>query len=317
MRESAMKRGAALWQGGRLAYRRGARPAIIRILIASALGVILLAGESYGLEGPAHDDGHVEVTEDEHHDEVNDDAHDAAADVHDDAHPAPAGQAGITQTECPVMPGEEIDLNFSTVYQGRRIYFCCKFCLAAFDDEPEKYLANLPPVPEGATAEGGPHGDADHATGHGEPQGLARLVRFVGKFHPIAVHFAIALVVAAALAEVLAAATGSEVFRNAARFMIVFGAICVAGATAVGWAAGAFASYPADYAQTLTRHRWAGMLTGVLAIIAAVLCELSYRRGSRIAGVGYRFALALAVVLVSATGYLGGILVYGLRHYVW
>ena len=327
MRESATKRGVALWQGGGLACRESARPGVVRILIASVLGVVILAGVSYGLEGQAHNDGHAEVTEGEHHDDghgnddASDDAHGANDDAHDDAHDdaQPAAQAEIIQTECPVMVGNEIDPNFSTVYQGRRIYFCCQFCRAAFEQEPEKYLANLPQGGEAASVEGGPHAgsDHDHATGHRAPQGLARSVRFVGKFHPVAVHFPIALVIAAAVAEVLAAATGSHVFRGAARFMIVLGALCAAVTAALGWAAGAFANYPAGYAQTFSLHRWAGTLTGVLVIISAVLCELSYRRGSRIAGVGYRVTLALAVVLVSVTGYLGGILVYGPGHYAW
>ena len=41
----------------------------------------------------------------------------------------------------------------------------------------------------------------DHATDHGDPEGFGRVVRFLGKFHPVVVHFPIALILAAALAE--------------------------------------------------------------------------------------------------------------------
>ena len=40
----------------------------------------------------------------------------------------------------------------------------------------------------------------DHATGHGAPEGAARALRWIGKLHPLAVHFPIALILGALLA---------------------------------------------------------------------------------------------------------------------
>ena len=229
------------------------------------------------------------------------------------------GQA--QQTECPVMIGNKIDPNFSTIDQGRRVYFCCKFCLAAFEEAPEKYRANLPPPQEGTSEVAGNaetmEGGHDHATDHGQPHGLGRLVRFAGKFHPLVVHFPIALVIAAALAEILAFVTKSQVLRGSARFMIVFGAVCAAVAALLGWAAGAFSNYPEGFSWALSLHRWLGTSVGLLVIIIAVLCELSYRRESRVMGLAYRALLFLAAILVGLTGYWGGVLVYGLGHYSW
>jgi len=71
-------------------------------------------------------------------------------------------QAGhqTIQTTCPVRPGNKIDPNIYTDYEGKRVYFCCAGCKAAFEANPEKYLDRLPQFagrraePEGAGRSG-------------------------------------------------------------------------------------------------------------------------------------------------------------------
>lgn len=46
------------------------------------------------------------------------------------------------QVICPVT-GEPIDKKFSTRLDGKKIYFCCKRCVAKFDKKPKKYAAKL------------------------------------------------------------------------------------------------------------------------------------------------------------------------------
>ncbi len=46
------------------------------------------------------------------------------------------------QTRCPVM-GRKINKKFYADYKGRRVYFCCKGCIAAFKKNPEKYMKRL------------------------------------------------------------------------------------------------------------------------------------------------------------------------------
>jgi YHS domain-containing protein len=50
----------------------------------------------------------------------------------------------IVQTTCPVMVGNKIDPNIYTEYKGKRVYFCCPRCKAAFEADPERYLSGLP-----------------------------------------------------------------------------------------------------------------------------------------------------------------------------
>ena len=52
--------------------------------------------------------------------------------------------ASVEQTMCPVMEGNKIDKNVFVEYKGKKVYFCCAQCKAAFEKEPEKYLAKLP-----------------------------------------------------------------------------------------------------------------------------------------------------------------------------
>jgi YHS domain-containing protein len=47
------------------------------------------------------------------------------------------------QTKCPVS-GKDINPEQSADYEGRKVYFCCPNCKAAFEKDPEKYAAKLP-----------------------------------------------------------------------------------------------------------------------------------------------------------------------------
>ncbi len=55
----------------------------------------------------------------------------------------PVAAAAVEQTTCPVLGGA-IDKNVYVDYQGKRVYFCCTECKAAFEKEPAKYLSKLP-----------------------------------------------------------------------------------------------------------------------------------------------------------------------------
>jgi YHS domain-containing protein len=56
---------------------------------------------------------------------------------------AKVSSAAIEQTICPVE-GAAINKNVYTMYKGKKVYFCCEKCKAAFEKEPEKYISKLP-----------------------------------------------------------------------------------------------------------------------------------------------------------------------------
>jgi YHS domain-containing protein len=51
------------------------------------------------------------------------------------------------QTMCPVS-GKPIDPSHSVEYKGKKVYFCCPNCPAAFEKDPEKYVDKLPQLKE-------------------------------------------------------------------------------------------------------------------------------------------------------------------------
>ncbi len=158
----------------------------------------------------------------------------------------------------------------------------------------------------------------DHATGHGSPTGLPRVMQFMGKFHPLLVHFPIALILMAVLAEILSAVIPrQQLFSGAARFCIVTGAGGAIAAAILGWTAGAFAVYPDDLATVLFRHRWLGVSTAILSSITALLGELKLKYNQQKLITAYRVCLIVCAVVVGVTGHFGATLVYGLEYFSW
>jgi uncharacterized membrane protein len=130
----------------------------------------------------------------------------------------------------------------------------------------------------------------------------------LGRFHVILVHFPIALLIAAAAAEVRSAWQGRTAPAAVVHFCVVLGAGGAITTAALGWlhaTSGVGAGMPA----TLALHRWLGTATAVSAMIAVVLSARDERRGVR--SQSFRVALIIAAFLVGLTGHLGGSLVFG------
>ena len=51
------------------------------------------------------------------------------------------------QTKCPVS-GKPIDPEKTVEYKGKKVYFCCPNCPAAFEKDPEKFADKLPQLKE-------------------------------------------------------------------------------------------------------------------------------------------------------------------------
>lgn len=224
------------------------------------------------------------------------------------------GEEAAANPFCPVLIDEKIDPAIFTLYNEQRVYFCCNKCRKKFIENPQVYLVNLPSSPASVQK---PSEEHDHATGHGDSQGPGRLVRFLGKFHPALVHFPIALILAAALAELLFLRRRLQLFSDAARFCIGVGAVMALIAAGLGWAAGHFANYPRELEGILDTHRWLGTSTALLATFTASLSELRFRKGVLWVSTAFRISLFLTALLVPLTGYFGATLIYGLDHYSW
>jgi mono/diheme cytochrome c family protein/uncharacterized membrane protein len=142
-----------------------------------------------------------------------------------------------------------------------------------------------------------------------------KLIAWLGKFHPAAVHFPIALLTAAAVAELLQLATGQAAFDAMSRYSVWFGTLSAVVAGSLGWFLGGFRLTDASW--VLTTHRWLGTATVVCATLVLVLSELSRRSERRRTRMWFRVTLLALAALVAVTGYFGGAVVFGLDHYAW
>jgi uncharacterized membrane protein len=131
---------------------------------------------------------------------------------------------------------------------------------------------------------------------------------FIGKFHPLLVHFPIALVLAAAAAELVVIATTRQTWRTVAVANIRAGAAFGVVTAITGWLLGS--STLAEAGPALEWHRWVGMACAAGAIGAALLSWRLHVLSQRSALV-YRLTLFVTAFLVAITGHLGGTLVWG------
>lgn len=160
-----------------------------------------------------------------------------------------------------------------------------------------------------------PPGNAGAGAGHGGmmmdevPPGSVteRAVAWLGKMHPAAVHFPIALFPAAFV--LLAFARRREGVTAIARGLIIFAGIAAAGAALMGWISAGFTMGDSDPIQAW--HRWIGTGLAAAGLIAALW---AWRRPGATGG-GAMLALTGAITLALVIqGWLGGVLTHGLEH---
>ena len=131
---------------------------------------------------------------------------------------------------------------------------------------------------------------------------------FVGRLHPLLIHFPIALVVVAVICEGLAAATDDARWRTVAVSNVRAGAAFAVLAAFAGWrlaSAGIIEPTP-----LLEWHRWLGTI-GAVTTLAAAFATSNLGRRSTLRLWMYRGGLFGAAAFVAAAGHLGGLLVWG------
>jgi uncharacterized membrane protein len=130
----------------------------------------------------------------------------------------------------------------------------------------------------------------------------------VGRFHPLIVHFPIALVIVAVWAEGVALATHDTRWRAVAVINVRAGALFAFAGAIAGWRLAS--TLGIDSSPLVQWHRGLGVAATVLTAAAAV-ATFRTRVGSLRDLWIYRIALASAAIAVAATGHVGGLLVWG------
>jgi uncharacterized membrane protein len=130
----------------------------------------------------------------------------------------------------------------------------------------------------------------------------------IGRFHPVLVHFPIALIVAAFGCELVSMATRWREWHAAAVANLRIGAVFAVGSAIAGWI---FAWSPmVEASPSLEWHRWVGACATLAAAGAVLSARASAQNSARSIWI-YRAALGAAAALVGVSGHLGGTLVWG------
>ena len=139
-----------------------------------------------------------------------------------------------------------------------------------------------------------------------------KLLGWIGKFHAASTHFPIALLSVALIAEMLGWWTRKDGWLTCTRFLLFIGAPAAAATATLGWL-----NEYAGVSTVYQLHKWVGTCTALWAMISlgcAVLfeCREGTSERSRL-----RAVLLIGALLVSAAGFLGGAVSFGLDHYKW
>ncbi len=253
-------------------------------------------------------------------------------------------KADVTNKYCPVTTNELAEEKFSLEYKGETIYFCCNGCKKDFLADPEKYMAKLDSMQVASSVESKPHehdssnahgvatqtvddshnnttdeshghdgeADHDHDTDHKQ---TSSLLTFIGKIHPLVIHFPIALVFTALLFTGLSLFFKVEIFNTLSIYLIYFAALSAVLSVVLGLIAGSNASYPSFLLSSFEWHRILGISSSLVTLITAYF---GYRQLSQQPNGGvtiYRLVLLLNAILIGITGHLGATLVYGIDYF--
>lgn len=161
----------------------------------------------------------------------------------------------------------------------------------------------------------------DHAVDHGQATARSsigrHLIRFLGAFHPAIIHFPIALMLAAAVAEALAWRTRRQHYPTIARFCLIGGTATSILAVGLGWADWLHVYVTDEEAWALLWHQWVGSIVAISALTTLSVAWRTDAGGAPVRLMAYRYLLGLTALLVAAAGYLGGEIVYGTGHLAW
>lgn len=168
------------------------------------------------------------------------------------------------------------------------------------------------------TATGGPSPAATHAgmsemiSDAGDDRAsmsfAGRLLDWLGRLHPVIVHFPIAFFPAALLTAIVG--RRRPAFAAPVQFMVVAGGIIAPIAAVLGW----LDAMSADPDPLLTVHRWLGTAIGIGGLGLGLWALL---RPGQDRGPGMILGLGLMTAAIVVQGWYGGALVHGIDHMDW
>lgn len=131
-------------------------------------------------------------------------------------------------------------------------------------------------------------------------------VQFIGRFHPLLVHFPIAFFLLVPILEIVGRSARFAYLRLSVSFVLALATVGATTAAILGWCLGRSGGYSG---RLITQHMWGG-------VVLCLVCWGCWLLGTRLRSLGlaYAIALALGAGLVAWTGYRGAQLSLGPNH---
>jgi uncharacterized membrane protein len=142
----------------------------------------------------------------------------------------------------------------------------------------------------------------------------AEWAQFIGRFHPLMVHFPIALILLVPILELAGLDSRFSYLRISAVFVLGLATLGATVTAIVGWCLGRSGGYSGPL---VTQHMWGGISLAAVCWLCWILRARSSERGLGPVLIYiylYSTALAVCVGLVAWTGYRGGQLSLGEDH---
>ncbi|MBI1292760.1 hypothetical protein GC173_16215 [bacterium] len=139
-----------------------------------------------------------------------------------------------------------------------------------------------------------------------------RLLRWLGGWHPAAVHFPVALLLTAAFLELAAIVRRKPIYAASNKLLLGIAVLSAFVAAPLGWINGGLPE--ADDASALVLHRWIGT---ALPFLMMLVWWLKPNAESAAAGRRtplYAIALSVVALVILAQAYLGAEVTHGAGH---
>jgi len=139
---------------------------------------------------------------------------------------------------------------------------------------------------------------------------VERLLDWLGRLHPIIIHFPLAFFPAALFTAIVG--RRRPAFAKPVQFLVVAGGIIAPIAMVLGWFDGGLTFTDTD--PLLRIHRWLGTAIGLSALALAVW---AWKRPEEDRRPGMVWGLAAITVALIIQGWYGGAMVHGVDHMNW
>lgn len=258
--------------------------------------------------------------------------------------PGIGGAASVNQW-CPLLEGEPVVPGITVEFEGKTIGFCCAPCRSDFLSDPDSHRDAVAKVILVAQVGDDVQSAAqdDPAKGNRQDEhpwnlqeiasavwaGVVHLGGWLGRLHPLVIHFPIALLIAAGFTELLAIRKPRDrMLAGTTTYLLMLGAASAIVAAGLGWLNNTLTAHPASTAYLRSIHQWLGTGTMIVALAAAALAWRSSVRMAREGDKGdgeaaprlrlaRRILILVTAVAVAVTGHFGGMLVFGTKYFLW